>query len=102
MMASARPVIAGADARSALGLVVSQCGVVVPPEDGAAMAEAVHALASDPARRGALGRAGRERIVAEWGRDGVLAQLARWLDEIGRSRVAARAAPRPQVGRSAD
>ena len=102
MMASARPVIAGADPRSALGQVVSQCGVVVPPEDGAAMAEAVRALAVAPERRAALGRAGRERIVADWSRDAVLARLASWFDEIGRSRAAAPAAPRRQVGRPAD
>jgi colanic acid biosynthesis glycosyl transferase WcaI len=102
MMASARPVIAGADASSALGRVVSGCGLIVPPEDGAAMAAALRTLAADPARRGALGQAGRARIIAEWGRDAVLGRLALALEEIGRTRRAARTIPPPPVGRTAD
>lgn len=102
MMASARPVIAGTQAESALGRVVSACGIVVPPEDGAAMAGAVRLLAGDPDRRAALGRAGRERVVAEWGRDAVLAQLGRWLGEFARPRASARAATLSQLGGSTD
>jgi colanic acid biosynthesis glycosyl transferase WcaI len=55
---------------------------VVPPEEGAAMAEAVLALAADPARRAALGLAGRQRVIAEWSRDAVLAKLERWIEEL--------------------
>ena len=81
MMSSGRPVVAGAHPESTLGKIVATCGSVVTPEDGAAMAGAVLALARDAGRRAELGRAGRDRVVAEWGRDAVLAQLARWLAE---------------------
>src|SRR6185312_17358347 len=66
MMASGRPVVAGAHPASALGAVVASCGVVVAPEDGAAMAEAVAMLARDCEQRTALGAAGRRRVIAEW------------------------------------
>ncbi len=43
-------------------------GLVVPPDDAAALAKAVLALSGDPARRQAMGRAGRE--LAEQSFDG--------------------------------
>lgn len=42
--------------------VVAGAGLVVPPGDAAALADAIMALAADPPRRRALGRAGRERV----------------------------------------
>lgn len=42
--------------------VVGEAGLVVPPGDPAALAGAIAALAADPARRRAMGRAGRERV----------------------------------------
>jgi colanic acid biosynthesis glycosyl transferase WcaI len=82
MMASGRPVVAGAYPEAALAQAVASCGLVVPPEDGAAMAAAVLALARDPARRKALGTAGRHRAVAEWSREAVLGHLAQALAEL--------------------
>nr|WP_196837237.1 glycosyltransferase [Zhihengliuella flava] len=45
-------------------------GTLVPPSDADALAEALDALAADPVRRAAMGRAGRARAVAEhdWSR----------------------------------
>jgi glycosyltransferase involved in cell wall biosynthesis len=40
-----------------------KCGVVVPPYDAQALAQAVADLAGDPARAAALGRTGHEMIV---------------------------------------
>ncbi len=42
--------------------VLGPAGIVVPPGDAFALAEAITALATDPARRRALGQAGRERV----------------------------------------
>ncbi len=39
-------------------------GVLVPPGDAAALADAIQELLADPARTGAMGQAGRERVVA--------------------------------------
>jgi glycosyltransferase involved in cell wall biosynthesis len=36
--------------------------MVVPPEDSAALADAIRALAADPRRRAAMGQAGRAHV----------------------------------------
>jgi len=43
-------------------------GCLVPPGDEVALAAVLERLAKDPARRLALGRAGRERVKAEFAR----------------------------------
>jgi sugar transferase (PEP-CTERM/EpsH1 system associated) len=43
-----------------------ETGLLVPPSDPAALAEALLALASDPARGEAMGRAGRERVESHF------------------------------------
>ncbi|MEX3951168.1 glycosyltransferase WbuB [Paraburkholderia sp. EG287B] len=59
MLASGRAVVAMARPGTSLFDVVSNHGIVVPPEDDAALAAAIVDLAGDPARRAALGRAAR-------------------------------------------
>ncbi|MFT7723784.1 MAG: glycosyltransferase [Roseateles sp.] len=49
------------------GLLDGGCGVVVPEGDAAAMADALERLLREPAHAAALGRAARERAVAEFG-----------------------------------
>jgi glycosyltransferase involved in cell wall biosynthesis len=44
-------------------------GFLVPPDDPAALAGALAALVSDTARAGAMGRAGRERMLADFSPD---------------------------------
>jgi len=48
-------------------VVPGETGLLVAPEDPAALAEAVATLLSDPARRKSLGQAGRERVRHEFG-----------------------------------
>lgn len=48
-------------------------GVLVPVRDGAAIAGAVAALADDPARRAAAGRAARARALAHFDQRGIIA-----------------------------
>jgi MSHA biogenesis protein MshE len=72
MLASARPVVATAHAGTELATVVQSCGLVVPPEDPAAMTEAVRALAADPALRHRFGTAGYAYAQAHLDRDAVL------------------------------
>jgi colanic acid biosynthesis glycosyl transferase WcaI len=82
MMASGRPVVAGAHDGSTLAEVAESCGIAVAPEDGIAMADAVRRLAATPAQRAELGAVGRRRVVAEWGRDAVLGQFVRAAAEL--------------------
>jgi colanic acid biosynthesis glycosyl transferase WcaI len=75
MMASGRAVLATALPETELGRVVTQdaaCGLVVPPEDATAMAEALRALAADPDRRAELGANGRRYAERELSQDVIL------------------------------
>jgi alpha-maltose-1-phosphate synthase len=53
-----------------------ETGLLVPPDDPAALAEAINALVRDPARAASLGRRGLERAVAEFSWASVAAQTA--------------------------
>ena len=59
-----------------------ETGLLVPPDDPEALAGALNALIGDPARAAALGRAGRERAVAEFGWQAVAVQTARLYAEL--------------------
>ena len=63
MLASGRPVIATCRAGTEISEIVSQCGLVVAPENSMELARAIVTLADDPERRKSLGR--RARIFAE-------------------------------------
>ncbi len=65
--ACARPIVA-ADMPGLREIVrPGRTGLLVPPHDVAALAEALNALAGDPARRRAMGEAGRALVEAEFG-----------------------------------
>jgi colanic acid biosynthesis glycosyl transferase WcaI len=81
MLASGRAVVATADRHSELGKVVQHCGVVVPPGDAAAFANAIGVLARDAKHRNALGQMGRRYAESHLGMDGILAKFA---DELKR------------------
>jgi alpha-maltose-1-phosphate synthase len=57
-------------------------GLLVPPDDPAALADALNELLRDPGRANAMGRAGRERAVAEFSWDTVAAQTAELYAEL--------------------
>lgn len=54
-------------------------GVLVPPDDPAALASAITELAADPERRAAMGEAGMVRVHAEFNADREIAQLVHLL-----------------------
>jgi colanic acid biosynthesis glycosyl transferase WcaI len=91
MLASARPVVATAHLGTEVAEVVAQCGLVVPPEDAAALADAIVRLADDAALRKAFGKAGREYAEQNLDRDVVLrryeAELLRLCGQIRPSTV---------------
>jgi starch synthase len=61
-----------------------ETGLLVPPGDPGALAGAVNALVADPARAQLLGRAGRERAVAEFGWERVARATAELYAELAR------------------
>lgn len=54
-------------------------GLIVPPDDPLALAEAVTTLLRDPTRRAAMGAAGRARIEADFAAGPGIAEIARQL-----------------------
>lgn len=76
-MAAGLPVVA-TDVGGVSGAVVhGHTGLLVPPEDAAALATAIGDLLADPDRASALGAAGARRAHCEFGLD---AMTDRWLD----------------------
>lgn len=88
MLASARPVVATAHPGTELAQVVNGCGVVVPPEDPRAMADAVLKLAADAAYRRELGEAGRRHAVEHMDRESVLKRFEVALKELIQAQAA--------------
>jgi len=75
MLASGRPVLATADLGTALAHEVNGAGIVVPPGDAKAAADALVALLDNPEKRATLGQAARERALARWDMDSILSRL---------------------------
>jgi len=67
-----------------------ETGVLVPPHDIGSLAEALSALVRDPARRQAMGRAGRALVEREFGEAGVARQTLALYQAVLRERGAAR------------
>ncbi len=82
MLASGKAVIATADPGTELGRVISEVGVLVPPEDGMALAEAILCLANSPSMRSELGDKGRKFAVQTWDADIILMRLNQHIQAI--------------------
>jgi colanic acid biosynthesis glycosyl transferase WcaI len=87
-MAVGRPALVAARGEAAALVQQTGAGLAVPPEDGAALAEAILSLAREPGRAAALGAAGR-RAAAGFARSRQLDRLEHVL-----TGAAAGAAPR--------
>ena len=72
MLASGRPVVATAAAGTGLAAELEGCGLLVPPGDAAALAQAIERLLDRPELAAALGEAARERALARWDRAAIL------------------------------
>jgi glycosyltransferase involved in cell wall biosynthesis len=75
-MASGTPVVASEVGGLKYTVVPEQTGLLAPPKDEAAFAEAIDRILSDPAWRDELGRNARARVEQEFSWDGVAAQLS--------------------------
>lgn len=82
MLASGRPVVCGAAPGTELASVVEHCGLVTPPEDGAAMAEAVRKLGYNARMRETLGAAARQYAQAHLHVDAVLGAAEREFEAV--------------------
>ncbi|HXP19221.1 MAG TPA: glycogen synthase [Streptosporangiaceae bacterium] len=59
-------------------------GLLVPPNDPAALADAINSLVRDPARASAMGQLGRQRVAAEFSWPAIAAQTAALYTELTR------------------
>ena len=83
MLASGRPVIATCGASTEIADAVSGCGLVVEPENSAALAQAIERLADDAPLRVRLGRAARIFAEANFERENVLSTVFSVLEASG-------------------
>ena len=75
MLASGRPVIATADPGTGLADEVEGAGIVIPPGDAQAMADAIEQLLDDPERAASLGKAARIRAEERWSKDAIIGRF---------------------------
>lgn len=98
MLASGRPVVATAAAGTGIADEIEGCGIATEPGDVQALADAIAALADDPARRAELGRVAIDRARERWSADAILGRFERALSALTRTRRApARLAPRTRT-----
>ncbi len=83
-LAAGKPVIGAVSGDAKEVLRESGGGVIVPPGDGSAMAEAIQELADDPDRRERLGRAGPAYVEAHYSRRVLGERLAGVCEEVAR------------------
>jgi glycosyltransferase involved in cell wall biosynthesis len=93
-MAAARPVVAAASGWTAEVITRADAGVVCPPEEPAALADAVARVIADPERVRAMGLNGRRYVEANLTRAVGIERLERALRSIARA-PSARASPAP-------
>ncbi|MGB2833647.1 MAG: glycosyltransferase WbuB, partial [Methylotenera sp.] len=75
MLASGRPIIATCWEGTEIAAVVSRCGIVVPPEDGTALAAAIELLVDDDQARLQMGKQARLYAEENLVQDAVLGRL---------------------------
>ena len=72
MLASGRAVVATADPGTGLAQEVEGAGLVVPPGDARAFADAIEQVLDDAAQAATLGKTAREKAVETWERSKIL------------------------------
>ena len=95
LLSAGKPVIASVTGGSAVANVVdgAGAGMIVTPEDGVALVDAIEALRADPSRRAAMSAAGRAYAGQHWERTRTLSYLSDRLQRIVRPSPAGAVAP---------
>lgn len=79
ILASGKAVIATADSGTEVAEIVGRLGVVVPPQDALALADAILGLADDPERMRSLGQKGLSWVVENWSKEKVLNDFCEYM-----------------------
>jgi colanic acid biosynthesis glycosyl transferase WcaI len=82
MLASGRPVVAGAGPNTQLAREVEGCGMVIPPGDPVAMASAIRHLMDNPQERMQFGARAAERAIEHWSKDRILLRFESDLERL--------------------
>ncbi len=82
ILASGRPVVATAMPDTGLAKEVEGCGVVTPPGDAASFANAIVALADNPALRTQLGAVARQRAERRWSKTAIVNRLITQMEKL--------------------
>jgi colanic acid biosynthesis glycosyl transferase WcaI len=75
MLASGRPVVATAAAGTGLAREMEGCGIVTPPGDEVAFADAIETVLDQPLLADRYSRTARDRAERDWNKDRILASL---------------------------
>jgi glycosyltransferase involved in cell wall biosynthesis len=81
-MAAAKPVVATRVGGVPEAVVHGETGLLVPPRDPEALADAILELLGDPQRAREMGRTGRARVVKEFGLDRMIREMARLYEDL--------------------
>ncbi|HEU4648142.1 MAG TPA: glycosyltransferase family 4 protein [Gemmatimonadales bacterium] len=81
-MAARKPVIASCIAGNDEAVVHGETGLLVPPADGGALAEAIQRLLADPGLAHRLAAAGHERVRREFSTDAMVSRVSALYDEV--------------------
>jgi glycosyltransferase involved in cell wall biosynthesis len=82
-MGAGRPILAAVRPGEVSRLLeTAGCGVTVPPESGAAMAEAIVRLAADPATAGHMGQAGAAYVRAHYDRAALAGRFVKVVESV--------------------
>jgi glycosyltransferase involved in cell wall biosynthesis len=81
-MSCARPVILGVEGQAGQILENSRAGICIPPQEPAALCEAIIRLRADASMRSTLGRNGREYILRNFSRERTAVDYMKALSEV--------------------
>jgi colanic acid biosynthesis glycosyl transferase WcaI len=98
IFASGQPVIVMAKPGTGLAAEVAGAGLIIPPGDALALADAIHALANNPELCRCLGDEARAIALSRWDKTAILAALEQMLEGFCEQRDAKLPKLAPLVG----